>query len=95
MTKGTGPSPTANDLPKRSLARRESMLLCKLKMTHITNAIMDMLEIFDAPESKLMPNAMRETIEPKAEIWRRGFLPSRCEEINLAPQVRFRLKYLD
>ena len=57
--------------------------------------MMDMLESFDAPESKPMPNAMRETIEPKAETWRRGFLPSRCADININPHVKLRSKYLD
>jgi len=50
--------------------------------------MIDMLDIFDAPESKLKPNAMRDTIEPKAEIWRRVFLPSRCGEINVKPRVK-------
>jgi hypothetical protein len=54
-------------------------------MTHITNAMIDMLDIFDAPESKPMPNAMREMIEPIAEIRRRDFPPNRCEEINAYP----------
>jgi len=52
--------------------------------------MMDMLDIIDAPESKLKLNTMREMIEPNAEIWRRVFLPKRCGEIKSKPQVKLR-----
>lgn len=65
------------------------------KMTHITKATMEILDIFDPPESKPTPNVMREIIEPRAEIWRRGFLPNRCNKIKMNPRYPLRKKYLD
>jgi hypothetical protein len=50
---------------------------------------MDMLDIVDAPESKPIPNVIRDMMEPRAEIWRRGLLPNRCNEINMNDKKRW------
>jgi hypothetical protein len=38
--------------------------------------MIDMLDIFDAPESKPIPNAMREMIEPKQRSGGEAFCPT-------------------
>ena len=74
MTKGIGPSPTANDLSKdtQSAARIISVI-----MAYMTNVIMETLETREAPAFKPSPSVIIEMIEPKTEIWRRRFLPNR------------------